>query len=107
MTEGIEAVKEAKEFISKIKPALTINRIPEKTLTAFKELSSEDFCEDYGMTLKFLLDFYFGAIGKGYERAEMKAELALEQISELRSQLEEKKSDKTIKFLDGHEKVIK
>jgi len=40
----------------KNKPALTIQRIPQDTLLAFKQLAKDQFCDDYGMALKWLID---------------------------------------------------
>lgn len=106
MTEGIEAVKEAKEFIEKNKPALIVNRVPKKALALFKELAREEFESDYGMCLKWLLDFYFGFLGKGSERAEALANEALEQINALRAEKSEGQ-EKTIRTVSGKEIKVK
>lgn len=96
MVEGIDAVKKAKEFVEKNKPDLIINRVPAKTLEMFKKYAREEFCEDYGMCLKWLLDFYFGFLSKGHERAEAMANEALEQINELKSVGQEEKKIQTV-----------
>ena len=115
MVEGKEAVKETKEFIDKATKCptcrrkygdLTISRIPAKTKEEFINYCKEELSNDFGMGLKWLWDFYTGILGKGSERAEAKADEALEQIAELKS-LSEGKEKKTIKTLDGKEKVIK
>ncbi len=36
---------------------MSISRVPEKTLEIFKRLALEEFCNDYGMTLKWLVDY--------------------------------------------------
>lgn len=36
--------------------SLTISRIPEKTKAEFIAIAEEDFCGDYGMALKWLVD---------------------------------------------------
>ncbi len=36
--------------------SLHIARVPDKTKEAFMALADEDFCGDYGMTLKWLID---------------------------------------------------
>lgn len=105
--EGDEATIEAKKFLDKVKPALVINRVPKKTLESFKDLANEDFCKDYGFTLKWLMDFYFGAIGKGHERAEALAMQALEENAELRSQLQPEQEEKTITLVNGQKRKIK
>ena len=66
------------------KPALVINRCPEKTLNAFRELADSDFCSDYGMTLKFILE---NSLDKRYD------ELALRV-----TKLEHKGAKKRIKL---------
>ena len=53
---------------------LTIKRVPRNTLNRFKELASnEEFCRDYGMALKYLLDFHDGIVVDANEQ--IKAEL--------------------------------
>lgn len=36
--------------------SLYMGRVPEKTKKAFIELAEDEFCGDYGMTLKWLID---------------------------------------------------
>ena len=112
MTEGTEAVKEAKKFVDKFKPDLTITDVPIKALTQFKELANEEFkakgsSAHYGFTLKYLLDFYFGFLGKGFERTEAKVNALDEELAELKGNLSEGNEQKTIKTVDGKEKVIR
>ena len=38
------------------KDAIFIKRVPEKTILKFKKLANEEFCGDYGFTLKWLID---------------------------------------------------
>ena len=103
---GKEAIKEVKKFLDKVKPDLIINRIPKKTLEAFKELAKEEFCDDFGFTLKWLMDFYLGALGKGHERAESLALQALEETAELRGNLSEG-NEKTMNVAGQEMKVRK
>ena len=42
--------------VQKHKPALSINRLPEQTRADFIKLANDEFCGDYGMTLKALYD---------------------------------------------------
>ena len=104
MTDGKEAVKEAKEFLRKAKPDLTISDVPSKTLELFKQFANDEFSSSkskghYGFCLKFLLDFYLGRIAHGSEVAEAKADEALIQLSELK-QPDEKKP---IRLVNGKE----
>ena len=77
--------------------SLSISRIPPKVLERFYDIS-EDFCADYGMTLKFLIDFYDGIIVSGVD------ELA-EEIASLKARMsvleEEKNKPKKKVMLDG------
>ena len=114
MVEGLEAIEKAKKFLEKTNRCktcgrkhgdLTISRTPTKTKEEFLAWCKNELSNDFGMGLKWLWDFYTGILGKGSERAEAKADEALEQIAELKSS--EGKEKKTIKTLDGNEKVIK
>ncbi len=119
MTEGKQAVEEAKDFLEKASKCPTcgrkhgefsISRIPNKTKEYFKKLADEEFCSDYGMTLKYLCDLQSGLLPNGNELAELadaKAEEALSQITELRAMVEKpQKEKKVIRMCDGKEKVI-
>jgi len=52
-----EKVEKVKQFLKDHKPDLSISRVPAKTLEIFKQLAKEEFCSDYGMTLKYLVDY--------------------------------------------------
>jgi len=84
---------------------ITINRVPKNTYDRFMELATEDdFCKDYGMVLKYLLDFYFGIIPSGIEHLEVEIEMLKEEIAGLKSMLAEKKEEKVVrKTLSGKE----
>jgi len=45
-----------KDFLKKHKPVLSINRLPVKTLEAFKKLAEEKYCNDFGWTLQALME---------------------------------------------------
>lgn len=72
---------------------LVINRIPPKTFDQFKQLADEEFCSDYGMTLKHLIDFYFGLIPSGLEVTQIQIEELKKKIEEIESKLNEKKPE--------------
>ena len=114
MSEGKEAIKETKKFIDKATRCpscgrkygdLTLSRVPLKKKQEFMAWCKEELANDFGMGLCWLWDFFTGVLGKGSERAEAKADEALEQIAELKGTLSEGKR-KTIRTLDGKEKVI-
>lgn len=49
------------DVFKKIKRAdLVISRVPNPTLDFFKELAEKEFCNDYGMALKHLIDTCYG-----------------------------------------------
>ena len=98
MIESVNLIKE------KLKHNfIHISRIPNKTYNQFMEFASEDeFCKDYGMALKFLLDFYFGVIPTGIEHLEQEIIILKQEIEALKQVPEEKPVRKR---LDG--RVIK
>lgn len=87
------------------KPDLIISRIPSKTLELFKSLSEEDFCGDYGMTLKFLMDMYEGVIVKGNEHLEQEILILQSRVADLEKKTAEpiKQEQNKRKRLDGSE----
>ena len=90
-----EKVEKVREFIKKHKPDLSISRVPPKTLEIFKQLAKEEFCNDYGMTLKYLVDYAI-------------QDLKYQELSRRIAVLEEKlltQRERVIKTLSG--KVIK
>ena len=104
---GVDAVKEIKKIVEKQKRCLTckrsyggllIGRTP-KSIREFKSWAKEEFCDDYGMALKWIWDFYTGILGTGHERAEAKADEALNQVAELTKQPE--KEERVKIMLDG------
>lgn len=54
--EALGKMEHVQKFIKEHKPDLTIYRVPEPTLVAFKEFAAKEFANDYGMALKWLLD---------------------------------------------------
>ena len=90
----------AEEIKDKISKGLSINRMPNKTHKEFIGLAKEDFCDDYGLTLKFLMDMYNGLINTGVEHLEV----AINNINDRMLVLEknfEKKDEKRKVRLDG------
>ena len=78
-------------------PDLVIQRVPGKTNKAFKQFAKEDFCGDYGMTLKFLMDFYTGVIQSGLEEVEAKVDFCMKELSKL--QQEKSKPEQKFKIM--------
>jgi hypothetical protein len=97
MTEKIE------KLVSKIKEnrtGLFIARLPPKTKEAFIALAHEEFCDDYGMTLKWLID---GLLTKD-------TELLLGRLEQLEARLAEfmakEPEPPTRKMCDGTKRRI-
>jgi len=98
MAEKIE------KLVSKIKEnrnGLFIARIPAKTREEFIALANEEFCDDYGMTLKWLMD---GILTKD-------ATILLERIERLEGMINEMQTKepekKTRRMLSGREIQVK
>jgi hypothetical protein len=73
---------------------LSISRIPEKTKKEFVELANSEFCGDYGMCLKFLMD--------GIPKGDIKDILI--KIMEIEERLIKLES---LKSVGGEKRVIK
>jgi len=87
--------------------SLHITRIPDKTREAFIALAEEEFCGDFGMTIKWLID----DIPSQDTRmiiAKLEEQEARLQSLETSVHLKEESSDnkKGIKMLDGSSKKI-
>lgn len=93
----IENLNELKEAI-RHRPALTISRLDDKAKERFIALANEEFCSDYGMTIKALM-----------ERCDYNENLknvldAIYDLDQRIDKLEKTKSNgKMIKLLDGKE----
>jgi|SRR5210317_944561 len=79
------------------KPDLVINRVPKNTKQRFLDLASDDeFSNDYGFALKYLMDFYLGIIPSGIEHLEAEIDNIKSQINEI----------KTVSQKDNKEKIV-
>lgn len=74
------------EIKDKMNKGLSINRMPSKTYNAFVDLAKEEFCGDYGFTVKYLMDLHDGLINKGVEHLEA----ALDNLNSRMVELEKK-----------------
>ena len=97
-----EKVKEIKESVNPEKK-LYIQRIPPQTKKRFMKLAEEEFENDYGFTLKHLIDLRDGMYPTGHEEIEAKINLLADKISELHEKIIklEHKPEKEIKTLSG------
>lgn len=90
MTDTQDNLQKLEEIRNKFNEGMGINRIPQKTRERFLEFTMTDFCDDRGLALKFLMDFYDGLIPKGWEHLE----IALEDLNNRLTNLEQKFNEK-------------
>lgn len=99
------------EKIEKIVTALSskslhISRVPLNTYNRFMEISnSADFCEDYGMCLKWLVDLHDGLMLTGMEAVMAEIEALKQEIIQLKSGLlaakQENPKEKILRMISG------
>jgi len=93
-----EQIKKLRKELKK-QPDLAIQRVPNKTEFKFKKLAQEEFCNDYGMCLKFLIDFYEGMLPTGNEAVFAKLEEHEQRLTVLETK--PKEPEKVIRTLSG------
>ena len=92
-----ELSEELRNRLMTKKYSLNISRIPKNTYERFIEIASEeDFCKDYGMTLKYLLDFHDGIVLHGQEHVEARLNALEQEITVLKGKHTSEK-DKPVK----------
>ncbi len=102
-----EEKKRIEEQLEKARP-LSISRVPIETRNKFIELAQKEFADDYGMTLKYLLDHFIDS--QKYEQLAGIIEYAFGRISQLEDRvrkLEEKfeNNDKNVLISNSGEGV--
>ena len=53
--------EQIKKIRNRVETGLSISRVPKETKETFIAIADADYCSDYGMLLKALLDFYINA----------------------------------------------
>jgi hypothetical protein len=106
MEETEQSIQELKDRIraKTSSMTLTMNRVPKNTYDRFIALANqEDFCSDFGMTLKFLLDFYIGIIPTGLETMQMDILMLKDKVGQLesRSQAKPEPETKVVRMANG------
>ncbi len=94
MKEFQEKVKDIQERV-KVQ-GLVINRVPKNIRDEFVKFAEEEFCDDYGMTLKYVWD-NFKVWKTLYENMDYK----LNHILELLTQNEQKPEEEKRTMLNG------
>lgn len=84
-----EKIEEIKKKVSQ--EGLYIKRVPKKTKEEFISWSREDFEGDYGMALKWLIDFKSGLLSNPNQILNEKIEMLADELSQLKSQEPKKK----------------
>ncbi len=87
--------------------SLHIARIPDKAKEAFKALAEEEFCGDYGMTLKWLIDDILSQDTKMIIAKIEDQEARIQALESVTHKSEELPDENTKKMLDGSKKVIR
>ncbi len=87
--------------------SLHIARIPDKTKEAFKALAEEEFCGDYGMTLKWLMDDIPSQDTRMIIAKIEEQEARLQVLESATHSKEEIPEEEGLKMLDGRKKVVR
>ena len=95
-------IEEIRKKVSRT--SLHIGRIPEKTKTEFIKLCEEEFEKDYGMCIKWLMDFRNGLLSSPNQILSDKIDVLAEELNQLKQMVETKPEKKTKrKMLSGKE----
>ncbi len=99
-------VKKIMERVGNNGKPIYFQRVPPKTWEAFKKLADEEFCSDYGMVLKFLMD---GIIGLNEQELLVRIELLEQKITELETLIKTTPTEnrKVIKMCDGRKIIVR
>lgn len=93
MDEKLEKIKE--KVVSQ-SSSLYLKRIPKATKTEFLKLAKDEFVDDYGMTLKWLMDFRKGLLTDPNQILVDQIEVLSQQVAELKNVPQEIKKEKRI-----------
>jgi len=100
------AVQRIAKKLQENRNSLHIARVPEKTKQKFKELADAEFCGDYGMCLKFLMDDLISTDTKTILVALDAFEMRISDLEKSAVQKEETVEVKGRKMLDGTVKEV-
>ncbi len=87
--------------------SLHIARIPDKTKKAFIALADEDFCGDYGMTLKWLIDDIPSQDTRMIIAKLEEQDARIDALESATPINEEPSNENTKKMVDGSKKVVR
>jgi len=106
--DNIEKINQIKEKVGRT--SIYISRIPESTKTEFMQLCKDEFEEDYGMCIKWLMDYRNGLLSSPNVELNMKIEFLAEQVVNLAQEIIkvqnnkpeiDKKDEKEIRSISG------
>src|SRR3990167_3987742 len=104
MTEEFqEKCKEIMEKVRSNSSSLHISRIPIETRKEFVELADKEFASDFGMALKWCLDFRKGLLTSPNEQVLAQLDILAQEITEIKARLNssEKEEQKGIRTVSG------
>jgi len=106
--EKTEIEEQLKNEISK-PSSLHISRVPKSTLMRFYELANEeDFANDYGFLIKYLIDFHDGIIISSVEPLKMEVEILKDKMNKLESMIiKPEVKEEYVIMADGQRKIRK
>jgi len=81
-------MKEIRDRI--VQKHIHISRVSNDTFLLFNKLAKDDFCDDYGNCLKFLLDNYIGLINTGLDEIHYRLDMIEKELQEKKEIKEEK-----------------
>ncbi len=97
-----EKIDSIKKKVSRT--SLYIGRVPEKTKTEFLKLSNIEFEKDYGMCLKWLMDFRNGLLENPNSVLSDRIDVLVDEINQLKGMVETKpEQKKKRKMISGRE----
>ncbi len=111
--EDEEIKKKVENFNQRLKEtALGVNKMKPEVKKRFLEISKNDFANDHGVTIEWLVKLYDGYFPKGTEEQDAKIDLLADEIEKIKGELSslkkepEDKGDFTLSA-DGSRKIRK
>lgn len=98
MTEVKEKILEIQKKVSQ--NSLYINRIPKKTKIEFIDLAKEEFADDYGMAIKWLMDFRNGLLSNPNQILMEQVQVLTKQVEGM-NQVPDEKKKRVIRSVSG------
>lgn len=100
-----EKIKELKKKVTQ--DGLYINRVPKKVRKEFIDWAKADFEGDYGMTLKWLMDFRTGLLSSPNQLLAEQIEVLANEIEQLKSVPKEEPEPKKERITSISGRVIR